>query len=259
MECSTRGQFSARMKSFAHFFLFGFVAASFLALAGALLGGIVFGNLRHIALIIAILCAQIGWFAVKFVCRSRREKSKSPTTADAAMAPGTPVYWSISGSIAGGVCSAALFFMALPYILEIPRGAGQFDRARMEGLVAQVRSEKFRGEKQFYWTTLSGTASLSNEPLAGAPNLWAERTQDQNLKVIIWTNGGAHASFACGFAYSDAALAPNGIPADSPVFFTSGPNQVISHPAAPAFGVQGLRMVRQIDAHWWEVYADSRD
>ncbi len=246
------------MKSFAHFVLFGFVATSFPAVACLLLGEIVFGNFRQMAFLIAILCVQTGYFVVQFARRFRRGKSGSPAAPDATTTPRTPIYWSIIGGVAGGVCAAALVFIALPHILGIPSNAGSFDRAKMENLVAQVRNKKFSGDRQFYWTAVSGTTALSTEAPAD-PNLWAERIDDQDLKVVIWTKNGGHASFSYGFAYSDVPLAPDGIPKDSPVFFTSGPNEVIAHSATLPFGDPGLHSIRRIDAHWWEVYDDSRD
>jgi hypothetical protein len=246
----------SRMKSFAHFFLFGIVAASLPAVACMLLAGNVFGDSRKIAVTVAIICAQSGYFYIKFARGSRRGKSESLAAADAAAAPRTSIYWSIIGSIAGVVCSAVLFFTAFPHILGIPPGAGRFDRVGMESLVAQVRNQKFSGDRQFYWADVSGTVALSTGTAAGYPNLWAQRTEAQNLKVTIWTNGGGHASPAYGFAYSDVPLAPDGTSGNSLFFFTSGPDRAIPHPATSSSHVH---LINRIDAHWWEVYYDSRD
>ena len=240
----------SRLKSFARFFLFGFVATSFPAVACLLVVEILFGTPRQIAGTIAILCAQAGFVCIKFVRRRRRGKSESVAAADSATPHWTRIYWKIMGLIAGGVCVTFLFFAAIPRILENRPGAGRFDRAKMEGLVAQVRNEKFSGERQFYWTAVSGTLAISTSTAAGYRILWAERAEDQNLKVIIWTNGGGHTPSAYGFAYSDVP--------DSLTFFSSGPNSTISHPTTAAFDVPGLHLMKRLDAHWWEVHDNSR-
>ena len=264
----------SRVKSFARFFLFGIIATPFPAVACVLLARNVFVDPRKIAVTIAIICGQCGYFCIKFARRRRREKPES-AAADAAAEPRTSIYWSTPGSIAGVICSTVLFFMVLPYILEIPPKAGRFDRARMEGLVAQVRNQKFSGDRRFYWadvsgtaalfsgtdelhwTTVPGTSALSTGTAAGYANLWAERTEDQKLKVTIWTNGDGHAPLAYGFAYSDVPLEPHGTPGNSLILFSSGPNETIAHQAASLFGVPGLHLMKRIDAHWWEVC--SRD
>jgi hypothetical protein len=265
------------MKSVARCFLFGFIAASLPAVACMLAVEVVFGRHRHMAVTIAILCAQAGCLFLKFARRSRSGKSESAAAADAAASARTPIHWKIAGCIAGVASMTALFFSAVSQILEIPSDAGQFDRVQMEALVGQVRSQNFSGDREFHWsevsgtmqlfsgtddlhwTAVSGTAAFSNGAAAGLPNLWAERTGDQNLKVIIWTKTGGHASFSYGFAYSDVPLAADGSPKDSLIFFTSGPNSVIAHPATPAFDVAGLHLRNRIDAHWWEVYDGSGD
>ena len=151
----------SRLKSFARFFLFGFVATSFPAAACLLVVEFEFGTPWQIAGIIAILCAQAGFVCIKFVRRPRRGKSESVAAADAVAAPRTPIYWKIMGCVAGGGCVTFLFFAAVPRIFENRPGAGRFDRAKMEGLVAQVRNQKFNGERQFYWTDVSGTPAIS--------------------------------------------------------------------------------------------------
>jgi hypothetical protein len=246
------------MKSFARYFLFGLVATSVPAVACVLVVEIAFGVPRQIPGAIAIICAQIGYFYIRFVRGRRRGKSESLVAADAATAARTPIYWKIIGCIAGGICITVLFIAAVSHILEISPNAGQFDRVKMEGLVAQVRNQKFGGERQFYWSDVSGTVAFSTGTVTGQHNLWAERAEDQNLKVIIWTKDGGHTSFAYGFAYSDVPLALDGTRPDTLIFFSSGPDSTVAHPATPAFNVPGLHLVKRIDVHWWEVYDDSR-
>lgn len=240
------------MKSFARFFLFGLVATSVPAVVCLLLFEIKLGISWHIAVTVAILCAQAAYFAIKYSRRARCGKSTSPAAQPRSLIDGAAI-----GFTAGAACIVYLFFTAVTHIGAVPSGAGPFDRAKMEGLVAQVRDLKFSGERKFYWSGVSGAIALSTADAVGPPNGWADGTEDKNLKVILWTNDGGHAPFAYGFAYSDMPLAPDGTPIDAPIFFSSGPNSVIAHSAASAFDMPGLHLMKRIDAHWWAVYDNS--
>jgi hypothetical protein len=139
------------------------------------------------------------------------------------------------------------------FIFLVPHNAGSFHRAEMESLVAQVRSQKFEGEKRFSWTEKSGIATLLPEPQTGPAyrpeSRWveAERGTDLHLKVVIVTNDEGHAG-TYGFAFSDVPLPSTpdaNDPEDKSRLQLDVPSSVcFSHP----------RM--QIDAHWWEVFDD---
>ena len=202
------------MKSFARFFLFGLVATSLPTAVFMLLVEIRFGVSWHVAGTVAILCALIVChFYVKFSRAGPAVKNQNPLLRQMLRRGATVTHLfmrKIVGCIAGGSCAALLFFTALFRALEIPSDAGRFDRAKMEGLVAQVRDQKFHGgEKKFYRADVSGTSKISTTAEAGFPNVWADRTEDENLKVIIWTNGGGHNPYVYGFAYSDVPFAPD--------------------------------------------------
>jgi hypothetical protein len=105
-----------------------------------------------------------------------------------------------------------------------PGSENSFDRMRMNDLVAQVRNIPFQGTAEFHWREVwhknveTDTVNevqwggfTSPKIITGADaagyQVWAERGNDQKLKVVIATGYG-EAGGAEGFAYSDTPLKP---------------------------------------------------
>jgi hypothetical protein len=120
--------------------------------------------------------------------------------------------------------------------------AGPFDRKQMESLVSQVRRQSFAGEKTFYWQEVAGAATLV--PDKRQKQVWATRNQNQDLTVVILSQGGSHYG-AAGFAYSDAA-------------FVRAPSQAEAPPGGCTLDLPGPLHAaypqKQIDVHWWPVF-----
>ena len=148
----------------------------------------------------------------------------------------------ISTALAG---MAFVGFMA--WLVLHGHGPGSFHRSRLEAVVAEVRRLPFPPdtEADFYLDDMSNPRSL--RPWDGHPmesgkqvgRVWAERTADGHLKVVIETTDSGHAG-EYGFAYSDLPLGP------------------VSSAAYPEVRVPGrLNLVEgpesQIDEHWWRV------
>jgi hypothetical protein len=172
------------------------------------------------------------------------------------------------GATGGGIFSCAetrilmvaavlgLVFLPFYYLYAVPHldnfgrhtSAGHFDRAQMESLVAQVRQQKFSDEKDFNWDVIAGKATLLpattiDEGIRVANWVWARRTEDQKLDVVIMTVNGGHA-VSYGFAYSDKILVPEKDP-DSEVLLLDVP------------GMNETSPEEKIDEHWWEVFDDK--
>jgi hypothetical protein len=67
-------------------------------------------------------------------------------------------------AVAAGLYFCYLFYTVAVVTMPSAPKAGPFNRARMENLVAQVRSQKFDGQKRFWWTGLSGTGGIITDP-----------------------------------------------------------------------------------------------
>jgi hypothetical protein len=134
-------------------------------------------------------------------------------------------------AVAAGVRSAWLFL-------------GGFDRSRFEAIVEEARSRSIAPGETVALRVHPGSSHLveTDSTLtrgAGRGRVWASRTKEGHLKVVIETNDLGHAG-QYGFAYSDVALAPE--PMDTNWSTIDVPSQ--------------LRIVDadgRIDEHWWRV------
>jgi hypothetical protein len=158
--------------------------------------------------------------------------------------------------VVAGFCSGIVLTMGLAIglyvgafayaVVSTPRDAGPFHRPQMESLVAQVRSQKFDGRKDFKWAEVSGTAMLLTVATQGNDSLvFAERSTDQTLKVVIVIHNEGHMG-AYGFAYSDVPLQPlhdSLAPEDKDLLQLELPGPL-----------RNSRPKMQIDSHWWEMF-----
>ena len=94
--------------------------------------------------------------------------------------------------------------------------AGAFDRARFEAVVAEVRRQPMNAGAHARFRLVDPTDAGSlrpiseNDPLARGQRaglVWAERTKDGQLKVVIETRDAGHAG-EYGFAFSEVPLVP---------------------------------------------------
>jgi hypothetical protein len=150
------------------------------------------------------------------------------------------------------VISAALVGIAavgyIGILMVVGQSPGLFHRSRFEAVVAEVRRLPFPPDEvvEFYLDDISDPRSLRPRgeddflPIGKGGHVWAERTGDGHLKVVIETTDSGHAG-EFGFAFSDLPLGPvrsTGYPqVDVPGYlnFVDGPES-------------------QIDEHWWSVY-----
>lgn len=129
-------------------------------------------------------------------------------------------------------------------------GPGEFDHQRFEAIVAEVRRRQLPTCATcvitFRLDDLSNPQSLrpwGAEETAqrgeGAGRVWANRTEDGKLKVVIETRDYGHAG-EYGFAFSDVPLKKEPFMGSSDWYRIDVPGD--------------LYLVReQIDEHWWSV------
>jgi len=88
----------------------------------------------------------------------------------------------------------------LMILLTVARGAGPFDRPRMEHIIQQVRAQPFHDSQDFVADSAGNIhiRASNNEPI----NVIADRGKDGSLVVQIVTNPEGHAG-SWGFVYMD--------------------------------------------------------
>ena len=155
--------------------------------------------------------------------------------------------------------------VALPVSLWSGRERRAFDRKQMESLIAQVRLRAFIGDEQLWWKMVSGSATIVPEPYpkwTAAPGggvvqvprpdgrarmLYARRTPEGKLTVVIMTEWGSHASHQAGSFTTTHHPSNTLIKMD--LFELDVPGSDL--------GVATSRQI--IDAHWREVYNPNTD
>jgi len=141
-----------------------------------------------------------------------------------------------------------LFILPLALVIGLacagysPGTAGPFKRAQMESLVAQVRLQEFIGKRLFFWKKTSRPPTLLTGS-AGGQEIWAERTADRKLKVVILTEDDGYRG-AYGFAFSETPLSPSPDATGAVHLDVPGPLTASS-------------VKQQIDAHWRQVFDDD--
>jgi hypothetical protein len=121
---------------------------------------------------------------------------------------------------------------------------GGFDRNRFEAIVQDARGRDIPPGETVALRVLPFSSRLVDTEAMlqrgdGAGRVWANRTKEGHLKVVIETRDLGHAG-QYGYAYSDVALAPE--PMDTNWSTIDVPSQ--------------LRIVdadARIDEHWWRV------
>ena len=133
------------------------------------------------------------------------------------------------------------------FALHLLPTAGRFDRRRFEAAVEEVRRRPIRA---------GGAVALRLDPNApdsvhlieaeeelvrggGAGRIWATRTKEGHLKVVIETRDMGHAG-EYGFAYSEVPLMPVPLDANWSTVDVPGRLTIVGSDA-------------QIDEHWWAV------
>jgi hypothetical protein len=123
-----------------------------------------------------------------------------------------------------------------------------FDRRRFEAVVAEVRRRPIPAGEQVALRladpTVPGSARLIEAEAAlarggGAGRVWAERTKDGHLKVVIETQDAGHAG-EYGFAFSEVPLKRVPLDANWSTVDVPGRLTIVGADA-------------QIDEHWWAV------
>lgn len=122
---------------------------------------------------------------------------------------------------------------------------GSFDRRRLEAIVAEVRRLQIAPGQQvtLRLAKLDDPGSLrpaGDEPLVrgrGAGLVWAERTREGKLKVVIETRDLGHAG-EYGYAYSEVPLRATPLDANWSTVDVPGTLNILE---------------AQIDEHWWSV------
>lgn len=129
----------------------------------------------------------------------------------------------------------------------LPTASG-FDRRRFEAVVAEVRRRPIRAGEQVALRLADPTVPSSTRLIeagegvvrgGGAGRVWAERTKDGHLKVVIETQDAGHAG-EYGFAFSEVPL--KAVPLDASWSTIDVPGRLT---------VVGANA--KIDEHWWAV------
>jgi len=144
-----------------------------------------------------------------------------------------------------GAGTLAISWTVISFMSALLPDGGAFDRPRFEAVVAEVRRMPIPAGQQvrLRLADLQDPRSLrpaDDEPLVrggGAGLVWAERTGDGKLKVVIETRDAGHAG-EYGFAYSEAPLKTT--PLDANWSMVDVPGRLT---------ILGSR----IDEHWWSV------
>jgi hypothetical protein len=114
----------------------------------------------------------------------------------------------------------------------------------MESLVSQVRLRPFNGDQELWWDMVSGSATLVPGPGRPARLLFARRSPEGKLTVVIMTEWGNHADVQAGFAFFDVPLAEK--PGEGGRVYLDVPGDLrASYPE------------QKIDSHWREVWNDD--
>jgi hypothetical protein len=129
------------------------------------------------------------------------------------------------------------------------RSAGSFDRRRFEEIVAVVRIQPIKPGERSEFRLDDFNVPTSLRPLRpgerfrrgqGVGLVWAERTKDGQLKVVVETRDAGHAG-ELGFAFSDVLLRP--APLDAHWSTVDLPGRLTVVDASS-----------MIDEHWWQVF-----
>jgi hypothetical protein len=157
--------------------------------------------------------------------------------------------WLISLPILVVIGSAVWLLLANDTIsILLDQTPGYFDRERFTGVVEQVRLLELQpGQDHFLrLDDLNDPQSIRHLKAGerfrrgqGAGNVWARRSSDNQLTVVIETRDQGH-SGSYGFAYSDVPLSAK--PFGKPWF-------TIDVPGPLTFVQPKMR----IDDHWWKV------
>ena len=249
------------MRPFPRFFLPAFLAGWVLTVGAVSWIGWPFVDFRRAAFLIpSAALGPLAAAAWTWLARSSRKGARQRTGQEA-IAEESPAARDAASRqkialVVGGFCSGivltiglaiGLYVGAFAYaVVSTPNNAGPFHREQMESLVAQVRSQKFYGEKDFKWAEVSGTARLLTVATKGNDSLvFAERSPDQTLKVVIVIHNEGHMG-GYGFAYSDSPLEPVRdplAPEDKDLLRLELPGPL-----------RNSRPKMRIDSHWWEVF-----
>ena len=136
-------------------------------------------------------------------------------------------------------------------ILTIPfkQNPGRFERKRLEGLVAKIRSLGVKSDEEtrtFEWNmdtdVLSPCPDSARDSVFYKPYISALQTPSGKLKVIFVTRNLGHAG-SYGFAYSDEPWVPK------PNYWYHG-----IYDLDVPFHVNMTEPHMKIDDHWWKAY-----
>jgi hypothetical protein len=142
-------------------------------------------------------------------------------------------HWALS-CVAAGIVVIGMTF------LEFGRGAGHFDRPKMEAIVVQMRTMGLRpGEEKFFMVTSFDQPQTLRRANGYSPpghRVWGAVSKDGKICVAIETKDHGHFGHY-GFAYFEDPLKPESFQNEN----WPGPM---------------VEVLQPIDAHWCEVMGD---
>jgi hypothetical protein len=153
-----------------------------------------------------------------------------------------------TAAIALGVVLGLGVLSVVGFVLYLLPTAGRFDRHRFEAVVAEVRRRPLPAGQQVALRLDDPAEPRSlrlvgdDEDLVrgrGAGLVWAERTNEGHLKVVIETRDAGHAG-EYGFAFSEVPL--KAVPLGTDWFTVDVPGRLT---------IVGADA--QVDEHWWTV------